>query len=100
MDESDPDRAFHEEKLRMTVAKGQVTKKIKRLETPIKEFRNLDNLDSDSKSLDGMASEVDEGRNAVNKTYTKMESINEVLVKKLIVLDRSGDVPDVEKSME
>ena len=29
-----------------------------------------------------------------------MELINEVLVKKLIMLDRSGGVPDVEKSME
>ena len=46
------------EKLRMAAAKGSLTKKVKRLETALKEFKNFDNLDSASKSLYGMASYV------------------------------------------
>ena len=90
MDETNPDRTFQEEKLRMAAAKGVMTKKVKRLETALKEFKDLENLDIDSKSLHGMASEVDESRSAVKEAYTKMELTSEVLVKKLIVLDRSG----------
>ena len=47
-----------------------------------------------------MASEVDESKSAVKEAYTKMELINEVIVRKLIVLDRSEGVFYVEKSME
>ena len=100
MDESDLDRAFLEEKLRLAAAKGALTKKVERQETALKEFKDLDNLDSDSKSPHGMTSEVDERRSAVKEVYTKMELINEILVRKLIVLNRSGGVPDVDKSME
>ena len=39
-----------------------------------------------------MASEVDESRSAVKEAYTKIELTSEVLVKKLIVLDGSGNL--------
>ena len=90
MDETNPDRAFQEETLRMAAAKGAMTKKVKRLETALKEL----------KDIHGMASEVDESKSAVKEAYTKMELINEVIVRKLIVLDRSEGVFYVEKSME
>ena len=47
-----------------------------------------------------MAFELDESRSAVSKDHTKMKFIDEVLEKNLILLDRSGGVPDAEKYME
>ena len=44
--------------------------------------------------------EVDESRSAMKKAYSKMEKINEILEKKLILLDRAGGVPSVKKSLE
>ena len=38
MDETNPDRAFQEEKLRMVAAKGAMTKKVKRLNTALTLF--------------------------------------------------------------
>ena len=98
--ETDPNRSFLKEKLKISAAKGLMTKRVKRLKTALEEFKYLDNPDIPSKSLHGVASEVDESKSAVNEAYTKMETINEVLVKKLILLDRSGGVPKAKKTLE
>ena len=64
----------------------------------MKDFKKLDKMDILSRSLHGVASEVNESRGAV-KAYTKMEKINESLEKKLILLNRAGGMPDVKKSL-
>ena len=69
---TDPDRNYQEEKLKMSSNKALMTKKI--------------------------AKEVVDCRNDVKKAYNRIESTNEQLTKKLIVLDRTGKVPDVESS--
>ena len=63
-------------------------------------IKDLDNMDIPSKSLHGVASEVNESRSAVKEAYSKMEKINEILVKKLVLLDSAGGVPNVKKSLE
>ena len=84
----------------MEAAKSGMTKKVKRLELGLKDFKELDEMDIPDKSLHSVASEVEESRKAVKEVYTKMEEINEVLERKLILVDRAGGVPDVEKSLE
>ena len=89
-------REFQDEKMRMAAAKGTMTRKIKRLETALTDFKDLDKLDSTSiECLHGIAYEVNEIRSDVKETYMKMESINEILEKKLLLLDRVRGVPDV-----
>ena len=56
-------------------------------------------MDLPSKDMRGAAKKVVESRNTVKEAYHRIESTNEQLTKKLIVLDRPGKVPDVEKSM-
>ena len=56
-------------------------------------------MDLPNKDMQGAAREIDECRSAVKEAYTKMETINEQLTKKLILLDRTGNVPDAEKSL-
>ena len=45
--------------------------------------------------MQGAAKEVEECKNAVKEAYIRMESTNEQLTEKLIVLERAGKVPDV-----
>ena len=96
---TDPERDFQEEKLKMSYGKASMTKKIKRLENALTDFKELDLMDLPNKDMQEAAREVDECRSAVKEAYTKMETINEQLTKKLILLDRTGNVPDAEKSL-
>ena len=56
-------------------------------------------MEISGKDLEGAAKEVIECRNAAKEAYNSIEATNEVLTKKLIVLDRAGKVPDIEESM-
>ena len=60
----------------MEAAKSGMTKKVKRLELVLKDFKELDKMDIPGKSLHSVASEVEESRKAVKEAYTKMEEIN------------------------
>ena len=94
-------REFQDEKMRMAAAKGTMTRKIQRLETALTDLKDLDKLDSTSiECLHGIAYEVNEIRSDVKETYMKMESINEILEKKLLLLDRVRGVPDVQTSLD
>ena len=95
-----PEREFNEEKLKMRTAKTLMTKKIKRLENAIADFEELKQMDISNKDLVGAAKEVIESRDAAKEAYTRIEKTNEILVEKLIVLDRVGKVPNVEVSMD
>ena len=77
-----------------------MTKKIKRLENAIADFEELKQMDLSNKDLVGAAKEVIESRDAAKEAYTRIEKTNEILVEKLIVLDRVGKVPKVEAAMD
>ena len=96
----DPAREFDEEKLKMRTAKTLMTKKIKRLENAIADFEELKQMDISNKDLVGAAKEVIESRDDAKEAYKRIETPNEILLEKLIVLDRGGKVPDVEVSMD
>ena len=57
-------------------------------------------MDISNKDLVGAAKEVIESRDAAKEAYKRIETTNEILLEKLIVLDRGGKVPDVEVSMD
>ena len=84
----------------MRTAKTLMTKKIKRLENAIADYEELKQMDISNKDLVGAAKEVIESRDAAKEAYTRIEKTNEILVEKLIVLDRVGKVPNVEASMD
>ena len=96
----DPAREFDEEKLKMRTAKTLMTKKIKRLENAIADFEELKQMDISNKDLVGAAKEVIESRDDAKEAYKRIETPNEILLEKNIVLDRGGKVPDVEVSMD
>ena len=85
--------------MKMKAAKTGMAKKVKRPELALEDFKELDELDIPDKSLHRVAFEVDESRKAANDAYTRMEEINDVLERKLILVDRAGKVPDGEKSL-
>ena len=84
----------------MRTAKTLMTKKIKRLENANADFEELKQMDISNKDLVGAAKEVIESRDAAKEAYKRIETTNEILLEKLIVLDRGGKVPDVEVSMD
>ena len=86
----DPAREFNEEKLKMRTAKTLMTKKIKRLENANADFEELKQMDISNKDLVGAAKEVIESRDAAKEAYKRIETTNEILLEKLIVLDRGG----------
>ena len=45
-DETDPKKSFPEEKLKMSAAKCSMTKRVKREETMLTEFKELNNMDN------------------------------------------------------
>ena len=95
----DPGRDYDEEKIRMKSAKAQMTKKIKRLEIALSDYEDLKKMDMESKDLVGAAREVVECKEEAKVAYKKIEDTNAKLEAKLIVLDRAGKVPDVDKAM-
>ena len=61
-------KEFTDQKMRMAAAKSVMTRKIKRLETFLTDFKGLDALDKTNiENLYGIASEVDEIRNGVKE---------------------------------
>ena len=95
----DPVRDYDEEKIRMKSAKTLMTKKIKRLETALTDYEELKKMERENKDLVGAAREIDECKEEAKIAYKKIEDINAKLEAKLIVLDRIGKVPDVDKAM-
>ena len=87
----DPARDYEEEKIRMKSAKTLMTKKIKRLENALSDYEELKKMNVPSKNL--------ECREAAKDAYKRIEDTNSKLEAKLIVLDRVGKVPDVNKAM-
>ena len=83
----------------MKSAKAQMTKKIKRLEIALSDYEELKKMDVESKDLVGAAREVVECRDQAKEAYKKIEDTNVKLEAKLIILDRAGKVPDVDKAM-
>ena len=63
------------------------------------DLEELQQMDLSGKDLVGAAKEVVDCRNAVKEAYNRVEATNEILAKKLIVLDRAGKVLDVEESL-
>ena len=94
-DKPDPERDYNERKLRMGTDKTLMSKKLKRLENAIADFVELPQMDISKKDLVGAAKEVVECRDTTKEAYNRIEATNEVLAKKLIVLDRMGKVPDI-----
>ena len=80
-------KEFQDEKIRMAEAKSAMTRTIKRLETTFTDFKDFTRLDSTN--IENLY-EVNEIRNNVKEAYTKIESVNEVLEKKLLKLNRAG----------
>ena len=71
-------KEFTDAKMRMASAKSAMTRKIKRLETVLTDFKELDALDTTNiENLHGIASEVDEIKNGIKESYAKIKSINE-----------------------
>ena len=95
----DPVRDYDEEKIRMKSAKTLMTKKIKRLETALTDYEELKEMEMENKDLVGAAREIDECKEEAKIAYKKIEEINAKLEAKLIVLNRIGKVPDVDKAM-
>ena len=95
----DPVRDYEEKKIRMKTAKALMTKKIKRLENAISDYEELKAMNVQNKDLVGAAKEIIECREAAKEAYKKIEDTNTKLEAKLIILDRKGEVPDVDKSM-
>ena len=95
----DPARDYEEEKIRMKTAKTLMTKKIKRLENAISDYEELKKMNVPSKDLVGAAKEIIECREAAKDAYKRIEDTNSKLEAKLILLDRVGKVPDIDKSM-
>ena len=89
-EKTDPERDYQEEKLKMSLSKALMTKKIPRLDNAISDFKDLQLMDLPSRDMQGAAKEVVECKDAVKETYNRIESTNEQLTKKLIVLDRTG----------
>ena len=56
-------------------------------------------MEVENKDLVGAAREIDECKEEAKVAYKKIEDINAKLEAKLIVLDRIGKVPDVDKAM-
>ena len=74
VDQVDHAKEFTDEKMRMAAAKSVMTRKIKRLETFLTDFKGLDALDKTNiENLYGIASEVNEIRNGVKVAFTKIE---------------------------
>ena len=65
LEADDSNRSFVEEILKMEAAKSGMTKKVKRLELVLKDFKELDEMNIPGKSLHSVASEVEESRKAV-----------------------------------
>ena len=95
----DPERDYNEGKLKMKTDKTMMTKKLKRLETAIADFVELQQMDIPKEDLVGAAKEVVECRDAAKAAYNKIEATNEVLKKRLVELNRVGKVPNVEEAM-
>ena len=90
-------KEFQDEKIRMAEAKSAMTRTIKRLETTFTDFKDFNRLDSTNiENLYGIASEVNEIRNDVKE----IESVNEILEKKLLKLNRARGVPEVQKVLD
>ena len=95
----DPARDYEEEKIRMKSAKALMTKKIKRLETALTDYEELKKMDVENKDLVGAAREIAECKEEAKVAYKRIEDTNAKLEAKLIVMDRIGKVPDVDKAM-
>ena len=53
--QTDPERDYQEEKLKMSSGKASMTKKIKRLENALTDFKELDLMDLLNKEIQGAA---------------------------------------------
>ena len=76
-----------------------MTKKVKRLETALTDYQELKGLEIENKDLVGAAKEVDECKEEAKLAYKKIEEINARLEEKLVVLNRIGKVPEVDKAL-
>ena len=87
---------YNEEKNRRISLRASMTKNIKRLEGSIQEFSELKVLDLPDGDFNG------NGRKYCYRqaTYSKMETLNESLVNKLILVDRVSKVEDLEKAVD
>ena len=79
--------------------KALMTKKIKRLESALSDYEELKKMDVENKDLVGAAREIAECKEEAKVAYKRIEDTNAKLEAKLIVLDRIGKVPDVDKAM-
>ena len=72
VDQVDHAKEFTDEKMRMATAKRAMTRKIKRLETVLTDFKELDALDTTNiENLYEIASEVDEIKMVLKKLTRK-----------------------------
>ena len=72
VDQVDHAKEFTDEKMRMAAAKSAMTRKIKRLETVLTDFKELDALDTTNiENLYEIASEVDEIKMVLKKLTGK-----------------------------
>ena len=89
--------AYNEEKCLIRTTKAITSKNITRHEVSLEEFNALEEFDLPDGGLLKIAKEIEENVATVKTTYMKMETLNEPLVKKLILMDKVTKVPDMEK---
>ena len=68
------------------------------MKSAIQEFSVLEGLDLPESMVRGTV-EVQEHMDAFKTNYTRMEHLNEILKEKLILVDRTSLVDDLEKSL-